>query len=81
MKDQKQVLACLARLNRDGDFLKFRELYLNELFEEYVQFCIDAENPARVQGACQVLQRINTDLAEAEEAYQKIFHSGEVPLS
>jgi len=81
MIHDKQLLSCLARLHRDNDFRKFKELYLDELLTEYVQLCIELENPARPQGAAQVLQRIQTDLAEAEQGYIRISQSGEVPLS
>ena len=79
-QEQQQLLSSLARLNEDADFKRFKTLYLDELLKEYIQHCIDAENPARVQGAAQVIQRIQDDIENAEEAFLKLAQQREIPL-
>ena len=77
--NESQLLASLARLHDTPDFNKFMG-YIAELLVEYTQHCIDAENPAKVQGAAQVLQRIQKDVAGAEEAFYRLTNQGEIPL-
>jgi len=80
MRDDPQLLSAMARLEKNNDFSKFKDLYLDSLLEEYTQHCVEAENPARVQGAAQVIQRIFTDLEEAEENFYKVTNQAEIPL-
>jgi hypothetical protein len=77
---ERQVLASMHRLQNDADFNRFMTQYIGSLLTEYTQHCIDAENPARVQGAAQVLQRIQREVAGAEEAYYKLTNQAEIPL-
>jgi len=79
LHEQKQVLASMARLHNTPDFDRFMQ-YIASLLEDYTQFCIDSENPTRVQGAAQVLQRIQKDVAGAEEAFYKLSGQAEIPL-
>lgn len=76
----KQLLASLARLDKHPDFVRFVDIYLEGLLDESIQSCIEADIPARYQGAAQILQRIKTDLAEAEEAFYKVTNQAEIPL-
>ena len=80
LHDQRQMYASIARLESNPDFGKFME-YVDTLLVEYTQHCIDAENPARVQGAAQALQRIKKAVAGAEDAYARLTDQGEIPLA
>lgn len=79
--EQRQMLAAMARLDTDNDFVKFRELFLEPMLEEYVQYCIDSESPARAQGAAQVLQRILREVGEAADAFYRLSKQQEIPLA
>jgi hypothetical protein len=81
MMQNKHLLASLARLDQNPDFVRFREIYLDCLLDEVVERCIEDEKPARHQGAAQIIKRIQSDLAEAEEAYYKIAEQGEIPIA
>jgi len=77
--DEAQLLASMARLHDTPDFNKFME-YIASLLVEYTQHCIDAENPAKVQGAAQVLQRIQNDVEDAEQAFYRLSNQVEIPI-
>jgi len=80
MMQDKQLLASLARLHQNPDFQRFMEVYIQGLLIDTMQLCVDAEQPARHQGAAQVLQRIQSDLEEAEEAFLRLTNQTEIPL-
>lgn len=77
--EERQKLASLARLHDTPDFNRFMG-YVQDLLDEYMQHCVDAENPARVQGAAQALQRIQKEVAGAEEAYHRLTNQAEIPM-
>lgn len=78
--DDPQLLAALARLNENPDFRRFMNVYVQTLLADAMQLCVEAEHPARHQGAAQILQQIQHDLNEAEEAFYKVTRQGEIPL-
>lgn len=78
--NEPQLLSALARLHQNPDFARFRDVYIAALLNDTLQLCVDAEHPARHQGAAQVLQRIQIDLEEAEQAFYRSTNQAEIPL-
>lgn len=78
-QDKEKLLQALARLNRNPDFQVFKKLTLEGAKAHETELCVLSDNPARHQGAVQVLSKILEDLDNAEQNYLK-FKGQEVPL-
>lgn len=79
--DDQQLLSALARLSKNSDFDRFMTSYIGGELAEYAQQCIDQDNPGRAQGAAQVLQQIQKDVEDAEQAFLRLTDRREIPLS
>lgn len=76
--EKEKLYQALGRLNRNHDFQVFKE-HLNDHLKAQVDGCINADNPARNQGAAQVLKKIIDELDGAEDVYRKLTNH-EIPL-
>lgn len=75
-----QLLAAMARLNHNSDFIRVRDQYLSKLERDHTETCITAEHPAKAQGAVDAIRTILKDMKDSEEGYKRLTQNGEVPL-
>ena len=69
--DDTDLLACVARLSQNADFIQFMEKIVKKEYAEALQQCIIEDNPGRFQGKAGILQEIIETVDEARLVHRQ----------